>query len=402
MRTIYWWLVSLLALYQQLLLGLVQGDTIVETVVPDAATTEPRLREFFGSTGHTNNWAVLVCTSRYWFNYRHIADTLSIYRTVKRLGIPDTNIILMLADDVACNGRNAYPGTVYNSASKQLELVGQNIEVDYRGYDVTVENFIRLLTGRHTPEVPRSKRLLTDDRSNILIFMAGHGGDDFLKFQDAEEIGGQDIADAIAQMHEKRRYHEILFMIDTCQANTLYERIDSPNVLATGSSERGENSYSYQADGDLGVAVIDRYTYYTLKFMENVNNKDNSTTFQQLFDTFNFDLMRSNHGVRLDLYSKSLDKVSVMDFFGGMQSAELTHAHYPITDKHKQLSVELNKKDKPNNKDAASNDNQSKAQSASTVDSRAIFTTFALFTGIISVLAGTYTLFNAIDAKLFN
>lgn len=22
------------------------------------------------STGHTNNWAVLVCASRYWFNYR--------------------------------------------------------------------------------------------------------------------------------------------------------------------------------------------------------------------------------------------------------------------------------------------------------------------------------------------
>ncbi|CAI8055914.1 GPI-anchor transamidase [Geodia barretti] len=38
---------------------------------------------------HTNNWAVLVCASRYWFNYRHVANTLSIYRSVKRLGIPD-------------------------------------------------------------------------------------------------------------------------------------------------------------------------------------------------------------------------------------------------------------------------------------------------------------------------
>jgi glycosylphosphatidylinositol transamidase (GPIT) subunit GPI8 len=28
---------------------------------------------------HTNNWAVLVCTSRYWFNYRHMANTLSLY-----------------------------------------------------------------------------------------------------------------------------------------------------------------------------------------------------------------------------------------------------------------------------------------------------------------------------------
>jgi phosphatidylinositol glycan class K len=45
------------------------------------------------------------------------------------------------------------------------------------------------MTGRVEPHVPRSKRLLTDDRSNILVFMTGHGGENFLKFQDAEEIG---------------------------------------------------------------------------------------------------------------------------------------------------------------------------------------------------------------------
>jgi phosphatidylinositol glycan class K len=61
---------------------------------------------------HTSNWAVLVATSKYWYNYRHIANTLSFYRTVKRLGIPDSNIILMLAEDVACNPRNAYPSQV--------------------------------------------------------------------------------------------------------------------------------------------------------------------------------------------------------------------------------------------------------------------------------------------------
>ena len=33
---------------------------------------------------HNNNWAVIVNTSRYWFNYRHVANALSIYTTVKR------------------------------------------------------------------------------------------------------------------------------------------------------------------------------------------------------------------------------------------------------------------------------------------------------------------------------
>lgn len=76
------------------------------------------------------------------------------YRTVKRLGIPDSNIILMLADDAACNARNKFPGCVYSSSAKTLDLYGDNIEVDYRGYEVTVENFLRVLTGTPPSCVP--------------------------------------------------------------------------------------------------------------------------------------------------------------------------------------------------------------------------------------------------------
>lgn len=47
------------------------------------------VNDFFQRSGHTNNWAVLVCTSRFWFNYRHVANVLSLYHSVKRLGIPD-------------------------------------------------------------------------------------------------------------------------------------------------------------------------------------------------------------------------------------------------------------------------------------------------------------------------
>ena len=56
---------------------------------PDPEITE-KVESFLTSdqSGHTNNWAVLVCASRYWFNYRHVANTLAVYRSVKKLGIP--------------------------------------------------------------------------------------------------------------------------------------------------------------------------------------------------------------------------------------------------------------------------------------------------------------------------
>jgi phosphatidylinositol glycan class K len=108
-----------------------------------------------------------------------------------------------------------------------------------------------LVVGRVAKDTPRSKRLLTDDQSNIFVYMTGHGGEEFLKFQDAEEISAYDLGDAFQQMYEKKRYNEILFMIDTCQANTMYTKIHSPNILATGSSKLKESSYSVSVFVDL-------------------------------------------------------------------------------------------------------------------------------------------------------
>lgn len=82
--------------------------------------------------------------------------------------------------------------------------------------------------------------------------MTGHGGEDFLKFQDNEELSSKDLADAFAQMFEKKRYHEMLFMIDTCQGQSMFDKIYSPNIISASSSKTGEPSYSHSADHDIG------------------------------------------------------------------------------------------------------------------------------------------------------
>ena len=292
------------------------------------------------SATHTSNWAVLVSTSRFWFNYRHLANVLSLYRTVKRLGIPDSQIILMLPDDMACNPRNSFPGSVFNDKSRLLDLYDDKggeqkegmggIEVDYRGNEVTVENFVRLLTDRWPSSQPASKRLMTDDRSNILIYMTGHGGNEFLKFQDAEEISSFDLADAFEQMWEKKRYHELLFMIDTCQANTMYPAFYTPNIIATGSSAKDQSSYSHHADQDVGVAVIDRWTYANLEFLESrLNSTSSDVRLGELFDYYTFDRVHSEAGVRHDLFPGGREAVRdrrVLDFFGNVQGVEVDSA----------------------------------------------------------------------------
>jgi legumain len=58
----------------------------------------------FGISGTwAANWAVLVAGSNGWMNYRHQADVCHAYQILHKNGIPDSNIIVMMYDDLAKN-----------------------------------------------------------------------------------------------------------------------------------------------------------------------------------------------------------------------------------------------------------------------------------------------------------
>ena len=229
------------------------------------------------TSGIDNNWAVIVCSSRYWFNYRHLTNALSIYATIRSYGIPDSQIILMNAlSQAPCDPRNDRPGTIVDTPSvdNNTRNLYENVEVDYFGLDVNVENFINLMTGRHPRGTPLSKKLATDENSRILIFLSGHGGDEFLKFHDQEEISAQDVGYTFSEMRLKKRYKEVLLLIETCQASTLANYITAPRITTIASSAKGQNSYSYYSNDDLGVSIIDRFAFAAQQFFASNNFHD--------------------------------------------------------------------------------------------------------------------------------
>ena len=218
----------------------------------------------------TNTWVVLASTSRYWFNYRHTANALSMYRIVKSAGVPDSHILLLLPDDFACQPRNGpHAASMFNSASHSFNLYSDDdVEVDYRGSAVSVESLLRLLHGRHSEHVAKRQRLLSDERSNVLLYLSGHGGNEFLKFQDAEELSSTDIGLAVQTMYAQRRFHRLLMVSDTCQAESLHSNIQAPGVMSIAASRVGENSYSSSLDPAVGLSLIDRFTDSMLDFFE--------------------------------------------------------------------------------------------------------------------------------------
>jgi len=278
------------ALFQLMLLN--GNNNVIRTLADASRNSQSQQKRRLQASNHTSNYAIILDSSVFFHNYRHMSNALLMYHSLKTHGgFTDENIILFLGDEVACNARNPVKDSILplrtsSQRSSSLDLYDDHVEVDYGGEDVTVDNFLRVLSGRHHPLTPSSKRLPPmDGGSNLFIYITGHGGDQFFKFRDREELTMQALRMAFDEMQWRKRYANILFITDTCQAFTLAPNTPENdkgdaipilgagappplrNVYTIGSSMKDFNSYSHHADILVGHSVIDRYVHFFMEHM---------------------------------------------------------------------------------------------------------------------------------------
>eukprot|EP01040_Poterioochromonas_malhamensis_P013621 gene13621-15009_t len=305
-------------------------------------------------------WVILLASSRYYFNYRHFANTASIYSIVKALGVDDSHIFWLDASDVLNDFRNPLRGEAHYEDEmlfpgkidllKSFYPISANLsapppyqhEVDYRGDEVNIELLQELFL----------HKLPLTSRSKILFYMTGHGGDEFFKFNDYEEFNAVALFDLFQQLYYHQRYDEILLITDTCQASTMAST-DSllskvPGVTVLASSQRGENSYSYYPDEDLGIPIIDRFTFRLYHFFyinylkdlkakkqqQQINSKRLSTSAKRLTlkDLHNFidpDFISSTPSIQQSKnVRRPANKMYLLDFFSNIaltDSGQISH-----------------------------------------------------------------------------
>ena len=121
--------------------------------------------------------AVLVATSVKWFNYRHASNVFAFARMLRENSVAASDIFVASGDDPAFSPRNPHPGRIvaYGRASDVHQMP------NLTGDDVSVDNFHALLS--HGPIRGRMTNLTGAAR--MLLYLTGHGGDEFLKFRDA-------------------------------------------------------------------------------------------------------------------------------------------------------------------------------------------------------------------------
>ncbi|XP_048027506.1 legumain-like [Megalobrama amblycephala] len=222
-------------------------------------------------------WALLVAGSKGWDYYRHQANVCCAYQIIKKHGIPDKQIVVMMYDDIAQNPKNPYPGNI-TSAVTELGDVYPGVPKDYTGKDVNPKNFLTALQGK-----PSSEKVI-DSGSNdeIFIYMSTTGGDGKFDFPE-QSLLAADLIGAVNSMHNEKKFSKMAIYMDSDYSATMFKDLSQyNNVYAVSSCDQTSKNIPSDKDSSRGISLSDEFSSALLKF---INTADyNSATLKNLFD----------------------------------------------------------------------------------------------------------------------
>ena len=250
-------------------------------------------------------WGVVVATSEGWDNYRHQSDALAVYDLLKKNGMADDHIILMMVDDIKDDPHNPEKGVVRN------QVEGTNLrdgaQVDYSGEAVTANNLALALLGIEGISGPV---IGSGTGSDVLVYMVGHGEGGSLTFAYGPGFGADALSTVVERMFESQRYGRLLIVAETCDAADLGSSLDIPGALFFGACSHGETSKAINYDQSLDTWLADQFSYI---FWETASKNSKmplsnflSTVHDGVSDSQTVVLNSDNFG--------SLSSVSVVDF----------------------------------------------------------------------------------------
>lgn len=258
-----------------------------------------------------SNWAVLVCGSEGFGNYRHHADVAHAYQIMKKGGLEPDHIITLMYNDVPFDESNPFPGKLYNHPGDDTPDVYEGVVVDYEKGEVSPETLIKVLTG---DESTGKKVLKTTEEDNIFLFFSDHGGPDVLCLPGGR-LHSADLLDAIKKMHEKKMYNKFVLYIEACYSGSMFLNLpEDLNVLAVTAANDHESSWGWYCGDEsvthgkkLGTCLGDEFSVF---WMEDADKGEQKT--ETLDEQFN----RLVPGVTKSHVMRYGDKSFVNDVIG--------------------------------------------------------------------------------------
>ena len=208
-----------------------------------------------------DNYAVLVAGSEGWYNYRHQADVLGFYQYLKGKGYDDDHIILIMADDIANNELNPLPGVVRREISG--ENLYENVQIDYKLGDLTLEDLKQILTSEPSEKYPVT--LGSSENDNVLFFWSGHGTKKGWSWKETEDVSPEFAREMFSAMKFRKQFA----IIETCYSGVVGEGCTGiPGLLMMTAANPYEPSKAYAFDDEIGVDLSNTFTASILSHLE--------------------------------------------------------------------------------------------------------------------------------------
>lgn len=210
--------------------------------------------------GNGQNWAVLVSGSNKFYNYVDQANVCHAFHDMVAHGIPESNIIVMMYDDIANNPENPYPGIIINQPNGSDLYHG--VIKDYVGDDVNPQTFMKVLLGDPELKSQGKKVLESGPDDNVFIYFSNHGGSLVILFPN-DMLSARDLMSTLNQMHTKQMYNNMLFYLDTCESGSMFEGIlpDNISIYATTSASSTEPAWNCFCETTIVACIASEYSF---------------------------------------------------------------------------------------------------------------------------------------------
>jgi legumain len=154
-------------------------------------------------------------------------------------------------DDAAWSSLNPLPGTLYNAPSGQD--VRETCRVDYRGPQVTVQNFMHTIL-RQNVFRSTEKFLNSQAGDNVFMYFVDHGSTGMLLFPSGEVFPATELHAMIDLMKVRGKFGNMLIFVEACESGSLFESFQLPNsVLAVTAANSTESSWGTYCPSDFGL-----------------------------------------------------------------------------------------------------------------------------------------------------
>ena len=127
-------------------------------------------------------------------------------------------------------------------------------------------------------------------------------------------ISATDFAKAIEEMTAKKLFKELMILLDTCEASTMYENVEySANTILIGTSILEEHALSHQADPSLNVFLNDKFSFFFVDYLKNGKLK-RDTSVADLVKILNYGVVES-HVTSINMFKeKKESEIKIGDF----------------------------------------------------------------------------------------